>query len=181
MDVDILTGTPFMETNDVAVRLAKRAVILGDGKVFTYGSCPPSGSNASARCAIVLRVSLSKETIWPSDFIEMQLPDEAQPDSEHAIESRTDSPSFRKLQQSQIWPQPSIISSVARKIHIPNLTNKPCMLRPNEHFCQATPIFEPCDNAIELSKPNVASPPPLPGSHSSAVKIDPDNLLPPDI
>jgi len=170
LDVDILAGTPFMETNDVAVRSAKREVILGDGTVFTYGSSPSSGCNASARRAFVLRAPPSKETIWPGDFIEMQLLEEAQPDSDYATEPRTDSPSFRKLQQSQIWPQPSIVSSF-----------KPRMLRRNEHFCQATPVFEPGDDSIEVPQPSVASPPPLPGSHSSAVKIDSDNLLPPDI
>jgi len=104
----------------------------------------------------------------------MQLPEEAQPDSEYAIKPRTDSPSFWKLQQTQIWPQPSIVSSVAQKIRIPNLTNEPRMLRHNEHFCQATPVFEPSDGSIEVPQPSVASPPPLPGSHLSAVKIDPD-------
>ena len=33
-DVDILAGTPFMEWNDIAVRPAKRLVILGDNPTF---------------------------------------------------------------------------------------------------------------------------------------------------
>ena len=181
LDVNILADIPFVETNDVAVRPAKREVILGDGMVFTYRSSPSSGCNASARRAFVLCAPWSKETIWPGNFIEMQPPKEAQPDSEYAIEPRTDSPSFQKLQHSQIWTQLSIVSSIARKIRIPNLTNKPRMLRRNEHFCQATPVFETSDNSIEVPQPSVALPPPLPGSHSSAMKIDPGNLLPPDI
>ena len=33
LDVDILAGTPFMESNDIAVRPAKQQVLLGDGTV----------------------------------------------------------------------------------------------------------------------------------------------------
>ena len=40
LDVDILAGTPFMSVNDIAVRPARRQVILGDGSTFTYGSAP---------------------------------------------------------------------------------------------------------------------------------------------
>ena len=38
LDVEVLAGTPFMVANDVAVRPAKRAVLLGNGSVYTYGS-----------------------------------------------------------------------------------------------------------------------------------------------
>ena len=38
LDVEILAGTPFMESNDIAVRPAKRQVILGDGTTYLYGS-----------------------------------------------------------------------------------------------------------------------------------------------
>lgn len=38
LDVDLLAGTPFMETNDLSVHPAKRQVILGDGTGYIYGS-----------------------------------------------------------------------------------------------------------------------------------------------
>ena len=37
LDVEVLAGTPFMQANDVAVRPAKREVLLGNGSVYTYG------------------------------------------------------------------------------------------------------------------------------------------------
>ena len=55
LDVDVLAGTPFMETNDIAVRPAKRQVILGDGSILNYGSHQPAAVNSAARRAIVLR------------------------------------------------------------------------------------------------------------------------------
>ena len=42
LDVAILAGTPFMEANDVAVRPAKREVLLGNGSIYTNGSKTPS-------------------------------------------------------------------------------------------------------------------------------------------
>ena len=103
-DVDVLAGTPFMETNDISIRPAKRQVTIG----------------TAARRAIVLRASPTSTTIWPGDFVEINLPDDAPPDCEYALEPRSDAPSVRKLTASQLWPPPSIVSSVAGKIRIPN-------------------------------------------------------------
>ena len=36
LDVDILAGTSFMESNDIAVRPAKRQVMLGDGTTYVH-------------------------------------------------------------------------------------------------------------------------------------------------
>ena len=37
LDVDVLAGVPFMESNGVAVRPAKHQVLLNDGTVYMYG------------------------------------------------------------------------------------------------------------------------------------------------
>ena len=43
LDVEVLARTPFMEVNDIAVRFAKREVLLGNASTYTYGSqAPPS-------------------------------------------------------------------------------------------------------------------------------------------
>jgi len=38
LDVEVLAGTPFMETNDVSIRPAKHQVLVGDSSTFAYGS-----------------------------------------------------------------------------------------------------------------------------------------------
>ncbi|KAJ8369657.1 hypothetical protein SKAU_G00096850 [Synaphobranchus kaupii] len=102
LDVDILAGTPFMEANDVAVHPAKREVILGDGTIYKYGSSVPAESSTAARRAFVLRAPTQSETIWPGEFIEMQLPGDVQSDAEYAIEPRSDTLSARRLKSSQM-------------------------------------------------------------------------------
>lgn len=86
LDVDVLAGTSFMEANDIAVRPAKREVTLGDGTTYTYGSTAPTEANTAAHRAFVLRAPTPSQTVWPGEFLEIQLPDDAQADSEYAIE-----------------------------------------------------------------------------------------------
>ena len=54
LDVDVLAGTPFMETNDISIRLAKRQVTIGDDTSYAYGSQAPAVTSIAARRAIVL-------------------------------------------------------------------------------------------------------------------------------
>ena len=143
LDVDVLAGTPFMGTNDISIRPAKRQVMTGDGFTYAYGSQAPAVTSTAARRAIVLRAPPSSTTIWPGDFIEINLPDEALPDCEYALEPRSNAPSVRKLTSSQVWPPPSIVSSLAGKIRFPNLSSEPHSLKHNEHFCQVNPVFSP--------------------------------------
>ena len=77
LDVDVLAGTPFMESNDIAVRPAKRQVILSDGNIHNYGSQQPITVNSTARRAIVLRSPPTSTTIWPGEFLELRLPSDA--------------------------------------------------------------------------------------------------------
>ena len=87
LDVGVLAEAPFMEANNVAVRPAKREVLLGNGSTYTYGSQAPPPT--TVRRAFVLRAPTPSKTVWPGEFLEVQLPDDAPPDSEYATEPRT--------------------------------------------------------------------------------------------
>ena len=182
LDVDVLAGTPFMESNDIAVRPAKRQVILGVGTIHNYGSQQPVSISPTARRAIALRSPPTSTTVWPGEFLEVELPGDAPSDSMYTLEPRTDAPSVRKLTASQLWPQPTMVSSVAGKIRIPNLTPEPHFLKRNEHSCQVHAVVTPEENT-QLP----VSPPPRPPvhqtstNHSANVSLDPNNLLPRNI
>ena len=77
LDADVLAGTPFMESNDIAVCPAKRQVILGDGTIHNYGFQQPVSISPTARCAIVLRSPPTSTTLWPGEFLEVKLPGDA--------------------------------------------------------------------------------------------------------
>ena len=57
LDVEVLAGTPFTEANDIAVRPAKREVLLGNGSIYTYGSKAPPSPLTTVRRAFVFRAS----------------------------------------------------------------------------------------------------------------------------
>ena len=118
LDVDVLASTPFMETNDVAVRPAKRQVILSNGSACTYGSVQSQVSTAAARRALVLCAPPTSTTIWPGEFVEIELPGDVPADTVYAFEPRIDAPSVyvKRLTASQLWPCPNIVSSVAGRI-----------------------------------------------------------------
>ena len=123
LDVEILAATPFMSTNDIAVRPAKRHIILSDGTTVTYGS-RNSPRTPNAICTIVLRTPPTPTTLWPGNFIEVDLPSDNLADSDYVIEPRLDSPNARRCNGSDIWPPPSVLPCVAGKLRIPNLSNE---------------------------------------------------------
>ena len=178
LDVEVLAGTPFMEANDIAVRPAKREVLLGNGSIYTYGSKSPPSPLPTVRRAFVLRAPTPSKTVWPRGFVEVRLPDDAPPDSEYALEPRTDSPSSRNLKPSQLWPQPGVISSVARAIRIPSLSTEPRTLKRHEHFCQVIPVFEPKEVQSTGLPPAQRPSPTANPCHSASVHVDPDSVLP---
>ena len=110
-----------MEANNVAVKPAKREVLLGNGSTYPCGSKAPTSPPTTVRRPFVLRAPTPSKTVWPGEFLELQLPDDAPPDSEYALEPRTDAPSLRNLKPSQLWPQPGVVSSVVQAIRMPNL------------------------------------------------------------
>lgn len=116
LDADVLLGTPFIDTNYIAVRPAKHQVIDGDESIHSYGSQHPTTVSSSTHHAIVLRSPPTSTPVWPGEFIGVELPSDTPPESGYALEPRTDAPSIRKLTAFQLWPIPGIVSSVAGKI-----------------------------------------------------------------
>ena len=151
MDVEVLTGIPFMEANDIAVHPAKRLISLADGSSFAYGSSDDRSTQQASRHAVVLRAPTTSTTLWPTlwpgDYIELELPQGLPSDSLHDLEPRSDIPQVHLVTTSELWLPPGIIS-------ILNDTRTFVRLAPSSTHCR-----------------------PLSGtSFSSAAPVDPDNL-----
>ena len=182
LDVEVLAGTPFMEKNDIAIRPAKHKVIFGDGSTYEYGSSNRSHTHHCIRRAHVLRAPAKTTTIWPGEFIELEIP-ESSGDTMYAVEPRCDSPTNNNELDNSTWPPPGLISSVARKIRIPNLTDEPQILKRNSHFGQILPVFDPSRKSSQVCHVDRVQTGSLTNdsNHSSLVQIDPDHILPSDI
>ena len=112
LDIDILTGIPFMTTNDISVRSSKQQILIGDSQVFYYGSSlPESPFNRIRRTqAVVLRSPTT--SVWPGDFYELSVPQEiAQGNCTLSIETRPDASKHPKL-----WSQPQLVECIGQCI-----------------------------------------------------------------
>ena len=145
----------------------------------------------AARRAMVLRALATSTTLWPGDYIELELPQGLPPDSLHALEPRSVIPQVHLVNTSELWPPPGIISSVAGRIWIPNLSGEPIQLKRHEHFCLVAPssplVLMSCLNTLPTSLSNQSTFRLLhlvPASHQLSVLIQkisysPIILLPP--
>ena len=111
LDVEVLTGTPFMEANDIAVHPAKHLITLPDGSSFTYGSSDDHSTQQASRRAVVLRAPTTSTTLWHGDYIELELPQDLPPDSLHALEPCSNISLVHLATTSDLWPPPGIISN----------------------------------------------------------------------
>ena len=127
LDVDILAGIPFMERNDIAIRPSKREVFVGSDAIFTYGSVEnPSELRHSIRRAHVLRAPTHATTVWPGEFLEVDIPSDVySADEIVAIEPRVSISNDKSVKTSHTWPPATLIPIVCGKIRIPNLTEEP--------------------------------------------------------
>ena len=116
LDTEILAGIPFMEKNYVSIRPSRREVILGDNHVYTYGYSPQQSTAHTIRRAHIVRAPSPSTTLWPGDFVEIDLPsDMLSSDNTFSVEPHI------VTEQSMSWPEPCLVSSVSGKLRISNL------------------------------------------------------------
>ena len=109
----------------------------------------------------------------------MSIPKEIHPESTLIIEPRID------LKQTLDLPRPNIIEAVGGKVRIPNDTRELQVVRKNEHLCHVHLVSAEIDNS-NATLPYTTVPTAVrtiginnkPTYRSSAVKLDPDNILP---
>ena len=148
LDVDVLTGTPFMTINDVSVRPARHEITIGETTTVQYGSQTTDNKQyhtVRRAHAYVLHAPSPSTTVWPGEFIELQLPT--------ALDDQTLAVEPRSSPHNEGWPNPGIIEAVGNKIRLVNTLPRPLKLFRNEHFCQVrhTVMSPTCDTESETA------------------------------
>lgn len=108
LDVDILARTPFMITNVISVRPAKGQVLIQGSEVITYNSEATTNPHAHAvrrTQSCVMRSSTPSTVVLPGEYLDLDVPPDLGLDYTQAIEARTDTPSNKCSNVSQLWPQ----------------------------------------------------------------------------
>lgn len=116
LDIDVLAGIPFMESNDISVRPYKHQVLIGDIDTFViYTLMDLLSQNNVTPKAHVLR-TVAPTTIWPGDYLEVDvLKSVLYRDVKLAVE----------LHLPGSFGVPSILHSVENKIRIENTRCNP--------------------------------------------------------
>ena len=179
LDVDILTGNPFMVRNDIGVRPAKREIEIGGSEVIHYGRPSRHTTRPTVRRTQSFLLRNSHQTVvLPGEYVQFNTPLDSDPDMLWALEPRLDSPSNSPLKPEDTWPQPQDIRSVGRAVRIPNTTVSPILLKSGEQVCHIRPLAPIVDSPHPIQPHQLATPPIQPSTpFSSGVSLDPDDCL----
>ena len=77
-------------------------ITLTDGSSFTYGSSDDCSTQQAARHTVVLHSPAASTTLWPGDYIELELPRDLPPDSLHALKPHSDIPQVHLVTTSEL-------------------------------------------------------------------------------
>ena len=182
LDVDILAGTPFMTQNDVAIRPAKKQIILKGLEVVTYEPSTESDKLTRLRCsqAFLLRAPNQQSVILPGEYIELATPRDSPADAAWALEPRYDT---KSNSSSVSWPKAQEVLSVDRNLRLINNTNEPVVVPRHAHLCQirqvsTVPSSLPTTTQIGASQPQTyLSKHTHPSPFSDNISVNPDGFL----
>ena len=176
LDVDIIGGIPFMTSNDIAVRPARQIIIFDDDTVCPYGNQLQKYKNNIRPTSGVLRCT-QKETVWPGEYVEINVPEGFNSESPIVVE-----PDVNSNHATVSWPQHNILTCIAGKVRIPNTLNFPLSLKRHEHIGRISHTFEP-DTKVRGTNEYASEDSPPSTQHTSkhshdSVRLDPDRILP---
>ena len=180
LDVDVLAGNPFLTTNDVAVRPAKRQIVIQGTDILTYGVSPDCRVAVRRTQAYLVRSPPTRTVILPGEFAELTVPESLQADATWALEPRLDTYTNSEAKLSSVWPAPQEVVSVGHSIRVPNHNDTPILLRKNEHVCQIRSISTnpPPVDPLPARTSTIRTIAPASSLHSEQISLDPDGLLP---
>ena len=177
LDVDFLAGNPFMDQNDIGVRVARRQIIIAGREVVPYGDHRAVPTARRTQSFVVRAPSSQATVLLPGEYVESSVPSLLH-DSTWSLEPRCDA----KVNQSLTpeWPHPQEITAIDGRIRVLNTTQEPILLKKGEHFAQVHEVT----TAIVTSAPidvSTLKPTAIKAPFSTSVKVDPDNILSPQL
>ena len=134
-DPTILAGMPFMAEHDVAIRPAKKQIIIDGTDIVDYSSSSTKGKKHSSSCRVTnftLR-SPSTSVILPGERVEFKLPSHLRKENTVAVEPRYDN-NFQAFNR-QPWPAPKIYDIKDGTLMVENNSPEPISMKKNQHVC----------------------------------------------
>ena len=138
-----------------------------------YGCVTKSQDFKTRRAITLVRAPLTK-TIWPGEYIELEITEDFESDPALAIEPRN-------VHRSNDCIEPAIVRSVGSTIRIPNLSAEHKYIKRHDHIIQVAPTYSPksisfhdsaCVRSTNIK--NIKD-------NTESIRVDPDNCLDPEI
>ena len=123
------------------------------------------------------------QPLYGPEIISKDLP----PDSLHVLEPHFDIPQVHLVTTSELWPPHALFLAWQEEYESQTCQANPFSVKGHEHLCQVSPVFTPStheqpQHTADLSKQSINLSPSISGTNfSSAVRVDQDNLLQPDM
>jgi hypothetical protein len=175
LDVDFLAGSPFMDINDIGIRIARRQIIIGGQECIQYNDQLTHRAAARRTQSFVARAPKCQTVILPGEYVEAEVPDDCSPDGTWALQPRYDS---KRNQEAQCtWPPPQEVEAVDHHIRIANTSSEPILLKKGEHFGQVNEVRNATSSESDYTVPKQPARVEKTQSHPEQV-IDPDGILP---
>ena len=181
LDVDILAGTLFMTQNDVAIRPAKKQIILKGLEVVTYGASTDGDNlNCIRRSqAFLLRAPNQQSVILPGEYMELGTPCDLPADTTWALEPRYDT---KSNSPSVSLSKAQEVLSVDCNLWLINNTNEPVLVPRHAHLFQTSqmstiPSSLPITNQTDASQHKTNLSKHARPSSFSDISVNPDGLL----
>ncbi|CAH1243309.1 RS1 [Branchiostoma lanceolatum] len=173
----IIAGSPFLEANGFTINFKTRQIHLADGSATDYSSSSkPPRPRIHRITNNLLRMQDKTTTLWPNDYLELQLPDGLDTYPDVALEPRQDSLSCEHLKAFR----QGTYRNIAGYIRVPNVSCAPVNVTKNMHLFNATPVVPVEDILPDNELPTQDTLPahiPEPQPFSDSVQLDPDNIL----
>ena len=171
-----------MACNDIAVRPGTQEILIAGCDIVSYSSSGTPSKTSTVRCCQILRAPPVSSTIWPGNFLEVNVPNTFPSDAQLAIEPLVDSACCRSTKTSHAWPQPALLDSVGGKLRLVNPSAEPIFIKKNDHICQVLLVTDALTTtSLPPDVPSTAtscSQPQTSTFHSDQVSLDPNSILP---
>jgi dUTPase len=177
MAIDVLGGMPFMRDNDVHIRPAKSEVSIGEGVTYSYDGRASQGDLKVRRTQTSLIRATKTMTVWPGEFIQVDVPMEHRDSAEFVVEPRLDSGIIDSSLSH--WPSPAIIESVGEKLRLANPKQSPIVIKKGQHIAQisAVDVVDTREHRSPLDSRRAPQKICYPSCNYRTVKVNPDALM----
>ncbi|KAI8514461.1 hypothetical protein Bbelb_070520 [Branchiostoma belcheri] len=178
----IIAGSPFLEANGFTINFQTRQIHLPDGSITDYSpSSKPPQPRIHRITNNLLRMHDKSTTLWPNDYLELQLPAALDNYPDVALEPRQNSLSPEHLAAFQ----QGTYRNIAGYVRVPNISSSPVHVTKHMHLFNAIPVVPveeiPPDNKLhvptELTVPTHVPMHKPEAFSSDTVQLDPDNIL----